>query len=57
MNGIIKHTKDIINLAGKLDWNVRNTNLDNSLDAIKKLRSKINIVQKFLNEHEEPDIK
>lgn len=52
MKGIIIHTKEIINLAGYLDWNVRNGNLENSLNGIKKLRNRINMVQKFLNEHE-----
>lgn len=52
MKGIIKHTKEIINLSGYLDWNIRNGNLDNSLNGIKKLRNELIIVQKFLNEHE-----
>lgn len=52
MKNPIKHTKEIIDLSGKLDWNLRAGNFDNSLDVIKKLRIKLNQVQKFLNEHE-----
>ena len=51
MSHPVKITHEIIDLAGKLDWQVQRQHLDDVDETIKQLRSKITQVKKFLNEH------
>lgn len=48
----VKITHMIIDLAGKLDWQMQRGTSEQVQDAIKNLRNEINKLQKFLNEHE-----
>lgn len=52
MESIVRHTKEIIDLSGKIDFHIRNGNSDRVIENIKKMRNHLNIVQKFVNTHE-----
>jgi len=47
---MIKDTKEIINLAGQLDWRVRNGKIDGAKETMKQLKIRLNRVDKKLNE-------
>lgn len=49
---IVKTTHEIIDLAGKLDWQAQRGTTKNMNDVIKKLRIEINKAQHFINTHE-----
>lgn len=48
----VKITHQIIDLAGRLDFQIQHHKLDGIDETINELRSKITQVKKFLNEHE-----
>lgn len=46
------YTKPLIDLAGRLDFSIRNARVDIAQETIKQMRIKLNQIQKFLNDHE-----
>ena len=43
-----EHTKELINLAGQLDWRVRNGKLQDSLVTVNAIEYRLNRVKKEL---------
>ena len=52
MSGFITHTKDLISLAGKLDFTMRMKGGKDAEKIITEMRSKLTRIQTFLKEHE-----